>query len=376
MIYLDWAATAKPNKRLISEAIEASYQYFGNPSSIHTEGKKASEMKERMRENIAHLLGANSSDIIFTSGGTEGNQIVITSLLNHPFKNEILVGESEHASCSQMLKSMKEAGYKVNVLPTNNGFITPETVLKNITEKTALVSIMLVNNEIGLVEPIKEIALALKEEGKGVHFHSDMVQAFGKIPINLKDLGVDSAVFSAHKIGAMRGIGILYLKKKITPFLVGGGQEAGFRAGTENIAGIISLEKCLSECTLLMEERLKKVQFLSDFLIEELKKIDGVDVFPSVRNEKKNQFTPYIVSFYNHYIRGEVLVRMMSDKDIAISSGSACSANSKNKNTFNFCLPKYRDNIARVSIGYDSTKEELSYFIAVLKEIIGGLQWR
>ncbi len=376
MIYLDWAATAKPNKRLISEAIEASYQYFGNPSSIHTEGKKASEMKERMRENIAHLLGANSSDIIFTSGGTEGNQIVITSLLNHPFKNEILVGESEHASCSQMLKSMKEAGYKVNVLPTNNGFITPETVLKNITEKTALVSIMLVNNEIGLVEPIKEIALALKEEGKGVHFHSDMVQAFGKIPINLKDLGVDSAVFSAHKIGAMRGIGILYLKKKITPFLVGGGQEAGFRAGTENIAGIISLEKCLSECTLLMEERLKKVQFLSDFLIEELKKIDGVDVFPSVRNEKKNQFSSYIVSFYNHYIRGEVLVRMMSDKDIAISSGSACSANSKNKNTFNFCLPKYRDNIARVSIGYDSTKEDLSYFIAVLKEIIGGLQWR
>ena len=376
MIYLDWAATAKPNKRLISEAIEASYQYFGNPSSIHTEGKKASEMKERMRENIAHLLGANSSDIIFTSGGTEGNQIVITSLLNHPFKNEILVGESEHASCSQMLKSMKEAGYKVNVLPTNNGFITPETVLKNITEKTALVSIMLVNNEIGLVEPIKEIALALKEEGKGVHFHSDMVQAFGKIPINLKDLGVDSAVFSAHKIGAMRGIGILYLKKKITPFLVGGGQEAGFRAGTENIAGIISLEKCLSECTLLMEERLKKVQFLSDFLIEELKKIDGVDVFPSVRNEKKNQFSPYIVSFYNHYIRGEVLVRMMSDKDIAISSGSACSANSKNKNTFNFCLPKYRDNIARVSIGYDSTKEELSYFVAILKEIIGGLQWR
>ena len=376
MIYLDWAATAKPNKRLISEAIEASYQYFGNPSSIHAEGKKASEMKERMRENIAHLLGANSNDIIFTSGGTEGNQIVITSLLNHPFKNEILVGESEHASCSQMLKSMKVAGYKVNVLPTNNGFITPETVLKNITEKTALVSIMLVNNEIGLVEPIKEIALALKEEGKEVHFHSDMVQAFGKIPINLKDLGVDSAVFSAHKIGAMRGIGILYLKKKITPFLVGGGQEAGFRAGTENIAGIISLEKCLSECTLLMKERLKKVQFLSDFLIEELKKIDGVDVFPSVRNEKKNQFSPYIVSFYNHYIRGEVLIRMMNDKDIAISSGSACSANSKNKNTFSFASPKYRDNIARVSIGYDSTKEDLSYFIAVLKEIIGGLQWR
>lgn len=376
MIYLDWAATAKPNKRLILEAIEASYQYFGNPSSIHAEGKKASEIKEKMRENIAHLLGANSSDIIFTSGGTEGNQIVITSLLNHPFKNEILIGEAEHASSSQMLKSMKEVGYKVNILQTNNGFITPETVLKNITEKTALVSIMLVNNETGLIQPIKEIALALKEEGKGIHFHSDMVQALGKIPINLNDLGVDSATFSAHKIGAMRGIGGLYLKKKITPFLVGGGQERGFRAGTENIAGIISFEKCLSECIFFMEERLKKTRGLSNFLIEELKKIEGVEVLPNVRNEKMNHFSPYIVSFYNHYIRGEVLVRMMSDKDIAISSGSACSANSKNKNTFSFCLPKYRDNIARVSIGYDSTKEELSYFISVLKEIIGGLQWK
>ena len=203
-----------------------------------------------------------------------------------------------------------------------------------------------------------------------------MVQALGKIPINLNDLLVDSATFSAHKIGARRGIGILYLRKKITPFLVGGGQENGFRAGTENIAGIISLEKCLNECIHLMPERLKKARMLSDFLIEELKKIDGIELLPNERNEKKIDFSPYIISFYNYYIRGEVLVRMMNDKDIAISSGSACSTNSKNKNTFSFVLPKYRDNIARVSIGYDSTKEELSLFISVLKEIIGGLQWK
>ena len=376
MIYLDWAATAKPNKQLILEAFEISHQYFGNPSSIHAEGKKANEIKEKMRESIAHLLKANSKDIFFTSGGTEGNQIIITSLLNHPFKNEILIAEGEHSSSSQMLKSMKEVGYKINIIPTNNGFISPEAVLRKVTDKTALVSIMLVNNEIGLIQPIKEIAIALKEEAKGVHFHSDMVQAMGKIPINLNDLGVDSAVFSAHKIGAMRGIGILYLKKKITPFLVGGGQESGFRAGTENMAGIISLEKCLNECSLFMEERLKQATSLSDFLIEELKKIEGIELLPNVRDEKKNNFSPYIVSFYNHYIRGEVLVRMMSDQDIAISSGSACSANSKNKNTFSFVLAKYRDNIARVSIGYETTKEELIYFIKMLKEIIGGLQWK
>ena len=125
-----------------------------------------------------------------------------------------------------------------------------------------------------------------------------------------------------------------------------------------------------------MPERLKKARMLSDFLIEELKKIDGIELLPNERNEKKIDFSPYIISFYNYYIRGEVLVRMMNDKDIAISSGSACSTNSKNKNTFSFILPKYRDNIARVSIGYDSTKEELSLFISVLKEIIGGLQWK
>lgn len=352
-----------------------SFQYFANPSSIHEEGKKANEIKEKIRENIASLLGATAKDIIFTSGGTEGNQIVITSLLNHPFKNEILIAEGEHSSSSQMLKSMKELGYKINIISTNNGFITPEEVLKKISDKTALVSIMLVNNETGLIEPIKEIALALKEEAKDVHFHSDMVQAMGKIPISLSDLGVDSASFSAHKIGAMRGTGLLYLKKKITPFLVGGGQEAGFRAGTENIAGIISLEKCLSECNLFMEERLEKMRILSNFLIKELKKIDGVELLPNTR-DKQTQFSPYIVSFYNHYIRGEVLVRMMSDKDIAISSGSACSQNSKNKNIFSFVSPKYRENTTRVSIGYESTKEELSYFISVLKEIIGELQWK
>ena len=360
---------------MILEAFEISQLYFGNPSSIHAEGKKANEIKEKMRENIAHLLGANSKDIIFTSGGTEGNQIIITSLLNHPFKNEIIIAEGEHASSNQMLKSMKEMGYKINILPTNDGFITPEAVLKKITEKTALVSIMLVNNETGLIQPIKEIALALKEEGREVHFHSDMVQAMGKIPINLNDLSVDSATFSAHKIGAMRGIGVLYLKKKIKPFLVGGGQEAGFRAGTENIAGIISLEKCLNECSSLMEERLNKATILSEFLISELKKTDGIELLPKARDEKL-KFSPYIVSFYNYYIRGEVLVRMMNDKNIAISSGSACSSNTKNKNTFSFVSPKYRDNVARVSIGYDTTKEEVSYFITVLREIIGGLQWK
>ncbi|MGP1440620.1 MAG: cysteine desulfurase family protein [Treponema sp.] len=376
MIYLDWAATAKPNEKLILNACKESYLYFANPSSIHAEGRKVSELKEKLRCNIASLLGANSKDIFFTSGGTEANQIIITSLLNHPFKNEILTLEGEHASSSQMFKSMKEIGYKINTLSTHKGFITPEEVLKKITEKTALVSIMLVNNETGLIQPIKEIATALKTKMPDIHFHSDMVQALGKIQINLTELAVDSASFSAHKIGAMRGVGILYLKKKVKPFLLGGGQEAGFRAGTENIAGIISLEKCLNECSILMEKQLEKARELSDFLIKKLKKIDGVEFLPNAREEKRLKFSPYIISFYNHYIRGEVLVRMMSDKNIAISSGSACSANSKNKNTFSFILPKYRENVVRVSIGYSSTKEELIYFIDTLKEIIGGLQWK
>ena len=404
MIYLDWAGTAKPNKEVIREAVEESFELFANPSSIHSEGRKAKERKEVARANISKMLGCKKGELIFTSGASEGIQILFTSFLNHPFKNQIIISDREHNATREMARSMKNIGYEVKTASsTKDGFININSLLKEINEKTAFISLIYVDNESGAIEPIKEIVEAIKKEHKNApHIHLDAVQALGKIPINLEELDVDSAVFSAHKIGGARGAGVLYLKQAITPFLLGGGQEKGIRGGTENLAGIISLEKCLEESLPLIDDRLKQTQSIMDFLIDELIKVEGIELVPLSRyslssieeptsddiksakelkemsavednNDAKKRFSPYILSFCNHYIRGEVLVRMMSDLGIEISSLSACSSNSKIKNTSNLAPQKYNENVNRVSISYETTKEELSIFINTLKEIMGAV---
>ena len=389
MIYLDWAATAKPNKTLILEAIEESFVYFANPSSHHKDGKNAKERLEEARSSIASLIGADASEIYFCSSATEATQIFFSSLLNQHFKNEIVISDNAHSATREMAKAMQNVGYKVIVVPTEKkGFISHAKLLKSINEKTALLSILLVDNETGAIESVSQIQEAIKNlklQFASPLFHLDAVQALGKIPIDMSKLYVDCAVFSGHKIGAMRGVGILYLKKSIPVFLRGGGQERGIRAGTENLVAILSLEKCLRHCISSMEERQKKAQSLTNFLIQELAKIDGVEVFPCDRvadiqqktEEKAGKtFSPFIISFYNHYLKGEVLVRMLSDAGIAISSGSACSANSKEKRGINGVPSQYRENIARVSIGESSEKRDVEVFIQELKKIIGEITWK
>ena len=396
MIYLDWAATAKPEKDLILEAIEESFECFANPSAVYVEGLKAKERKEEARKNIASLLGAKSEEIFFTSGATESMQILFTSLINHPFKNEIIISDREHPATVEMAKSMKAVGFEVVTVPCEkNGFIQANDVLKAITDKTALVSLIFVDGETGAIQEIEKIGEQIKRhkvQGSSPHFHIDAVQALGKIPINLDSLPIDSACFSAHKIGAMRGCGILYLKEDIldtiTPFLLGGGQERGIRAGTENLSSILSFEKVLKKIIPLIDERNKTAQDLMKHLIEGIGKIDGVKVLPNVRdinyeNEEneteKNgneKFSPYIMTFYNQHLRGEVLVRMMSDLGICVSSGSACSSNNRKKHTLSLAPSKYRDNVVRISIGEDNTKEELESFIRALKDIMGAVVWK
>lgn len=404
MIYLDWAATAKPEKELILEALEESFECFGNPSAVYAEGLKAKERKEEARRNIAGLLGAQSEEIFFTSGATESMQLLFTSLINHPFKNEIIVSDREHPAISEMAKSMKALGFEVVTVPCgNNGFVQANDVQKSITNKTALVSLTFVDGETGAIQEIEKIGTKIKNckvEGSVPHFHVDAVQALGRIPIKLDSLPIDSASFSAHKIGAMRGCGLLYLKQNITPFLLGGGQEKGVRAGTENLAGILSLEKVLQKHIPLVEERLKNAKDLMKHLLEELVKIDGVKILPNLREsslqEENSQsvteesetgvnvesevleghFSPYIMSFYNYHLRGEVLVRMMSDLGICISSGTACSSNNRKKHILSIAPSKYKDNVVRISIGEDNTKEELESFVRALKDIMGAVVWK
>jgi len=386
MIYLDWAATAKPEEDLILEATRESFEYFANPSAVYACGLAAKERKEKARENIATSLGARNDEIFFTSGATESMQVILTSLINHPFKNEIIVSERSHPSTLEMARAMKAVGFEVVTIACDaEGFVKASDVEKAMTDKTALVLLPFVDGETGAIQELTETAAKIKQhkvQGASPHFHLDAVQALGKIPINLNSLPIDSATFSAHKIGAMRGCGILYVKNEamqnITPFLLGGGQERGVRGGTENLQGIISFEKVLQKVIPCLDEQRKNARELMTHLLEGLSTIECLHILPSIRETSPcdDRFSPFIMSFYNHHLRGEVLVRMMSDLQICVSSGSACSSNARKKHTLSLAPSKYRDNVVRISLGADNTKEEIESVIRALKDIMGAVVWK
>ncbi len=378
--YLDWAATAIPQEDIIMQATQRAFNFFANPSAKHFAGKNAGDALEGSRKEIAELLGINSNELFFTSGGTEANHIPLLSMLNLKGQFSIAVSAIEHSSISAEVKVLEKNGVKVlRISSDKNGQITVDAVLNTIEEDTVFVSVMGVNNETGAIQPIKEISQALKEysaekKGRAIFFHSDMVQAFGKIPINIKELGVDSASFSAHKIGAPRGIGFLYLKKNIDSFIQGGGQENNIRPGTENLAGIFAMELALKNYILNQKEYLSNAEKLMSFLIEELKKIDGISFIPACRANKEAQknFSPWILQFANKSLPGEVILRCLSEKGICISTGSACSSKKKTNPLIKAMQinSKLAKNINRVSIGPTTTMDDVREFVTAFKEVL------
>ncbi len=382
MIYLDWAATAMLQEDIIIDATKKAFETFANPSAKHFAGKLAHDALENSRKEIAKLLSVKAENIFFTSGGTEANHIPLLSMLNLKTSFSIALSTIEHSSFSSQIKILENMGIKVLKIPSDkNGFVSAESVLNTIQDDTVFVSVMTVNNETGTIQSIKEIADALKKynlekNGRPVFFHSDMVQAIGKIPVDLKNLGVDSASFSAHKIGAPRGIGFLYLAKNIDSFIRGGGQENNIRPGTENLAGIIAMEYALKNHILNQEEYLKKAQKLMSFLIEELKKIDGIQFIPACRENIDNadKFSPWVLQFANASLPGEVLLRCLSEKGICISTGSACSSKKKSNPRLQAMQvdPKLQKNICRVSIGPTTSIDDIEKFIKEFKEILSA----
>lgn len=379
MIYLDWAASAIPQQEACLLGIKKAFENFANPSSKHCLGEASRNLLEAERARISSLLGitANTDQrMVFTSGGTEANHIPLLAMMNLPVQGNVCVSSIEHAAIREQAKSMQGCGRKVLTIPANkNGIITPEAVLKTVDAETSFVTVMAVNNETGAIQPIADIGAALEEYSRGkrkIHFHTDAVQAIGKISFRLSELPIHSASFSGHKIGAPRGIGFLYLAKNLEPFLRGGGQENGLRAGTENLAGIISLTEALKNYSADENEAFCYAQKLMYYLIEALMCIDGIKIIPESRLLQPENYSPWILQFAAAQLPGEVLVRCFSEKGICISTGSACSSKKHSRPVLEAMgVPQeLQRNAVRISIGRTTTLNELEEFVSILKEIL------
>lgn len=379
MIYLDWAASAIPQQEAWLLGIKKAFENFANPSAKHFLGEASRNLLEAERAKISSLLGLTEDAdkrIIFTSGGTEANHIPLLAMMNLPEQRTVCISSIEHAAIREQAKIMQNCGRKVLTIPANkNGIITPEAVLKTVDAETSFVTVMAVNNETGAIQPISDIGAALEEYSRGrrkIHFHTDAVQAIGKIQFCLPKLPIHSASFSGHKIGATRGIGFLYLAKNIETFLCGGGQENGLRSGTENLAGIISLADALKNYYADEKDAFCSAQKLMYYLIEELKQINGIKIIPENRISQPENYSPWILQFASVQLTGEVLVRCFSDRGICISTGSACSSKKHSRPVLEAMGVELglQKNAVRVSIGRTTTLDEIEEFVLVLKEIL------
>lgn len=370
--YFDWAATSPADEDILKEALEDTLKCWGNPSSTHTVGKEARELFESARQRAAKALGVKAETIYFTSGGTESDQIPLLSVLAKPMKGTVLVSSIEHPAIREQSEALKNCGWKVIQIPADNdGIIQPEAVTSLLTGDTVLVCIMAVNNETGVIQPIYEIADAITKASEGKRrpkFHVDCVQAAGKINLNLSYKGIDSAALSSHKICGPRGIGLLYMKDAIEPFLRGGGQEKGIRSGTENVFGAVAFSKCLeryyNKANPSDADRTKS-------FVKKLAALPGCTIVPPSRLEKPELFSPYVIQAAFNNIPGNVMLRALDSKGFSISTGSACSAK-KNKRPVLEAMhvdPKLRENAVRFSFGPHTTDNAVEELLAAVTEV-------
>lgn len=315
-IYLDNASTTPVARQVQDKINEISGKIFGNASSVHNSGREAKERLDWARETIARELNANPEEIIFTSGGTESNNLAIKGLAaSHPGKKHIIVSAIEHPAVLEVAKEMEKAGYKIDIAPVDKlGIVDLNFIREKITSATLLVSVMHVNNEIGTIQPIEEIGEICSK--KQVFFHTDAVQSFGKIKIDVKNITLLSA--SGHKINGPKGIGILFVKNGIhlSPLFNGGGQERNLRPGTENVAGAVGMAQAL-----LIKRPEKKILSSRDALIKEILKIPHSRLNGSLKNRIYNNIN---ISFYG--IEGESILLLLDKSGIEVSTGSACSS--------------------------------------------------
>lgn len=362
-IYLDYAATSLKHFDIIKDTISELENIYANPNSNHTLGKKNNTLLNNARKFIAKSINANDNEIIFTSGGTEANNMVLNHIANNYKSGEIIISNIEHPSVSECAHKLANLGFKIITLEVNkDGIISLDDLKKAITDKTILVSIMLANNETGVIQPLDKISNIVKEHN--ILLHSDIVQAFGKIDIDVKKLKLDFASVSAHKIGATNNFGFLYSKNnQITPLIIGGGQENGLRSGTSDVLGAVVLERCLAR-TLNSKEKLKE---LKDYFITSLQN----NQIHFEINGTINETLPNILNIYFPNIESQRLITYLDINNIFISGGSACSSGSikGSKIITNMYSQERAVNSVRISVGYYTTKEMIDITVTKIKEL-------
>jgi len=374
--YFDYNATTPVDTRVNEEMAAFFSERFHNPSSFYRKAAEVNQAIEKARERVAKLINAQKDEIVFTSGGTESDNLAIFGMVNRWKKkgNHIVTTGIEHPAVLKVCQYLEKKGYSISYLPVDKyGLVNPEDLEKNITDKTILVSIMHANNEIGTIQPIKELCRISHE--RKIVFHTDAVQSIGKLSVDVKDLDVDLLSLSSHKIYGPKGVGALYKKKsvKIDPMVFGGGHEGGIRAGTENTSGIVGLGKAAELAGLEMAAEEKRIRPLRDRLQQEI-----VDKIPEViinGHKKKRLYNTLNVSV--RYIEGESILAFLDQYEIALSSGSACSSKSLDPSHVLLAIGlKHEDahGSLRLSLGKYNSEEDIDKLLGVLPSIVERLR--
>lgn len=381
-VYLDYAATAPVKPEVFSTLAPYLKENFGNPSSIHQWGQVARKAIDQACENIANFLGCKAEEIIFTSGGTEADNLAIIGLIDvYRNKPHIITSKIEHHAVLKTCQNLekRELATMTYIRPNKDGIVDVETIKRALKPNTILVSIMYVNNEIGIIQPIREIGKMIENINKNrknkVYFHADAVQAAERLPMNIDHLHADMLTISGHKIGAPKGVGALYIRKgtPVRPIIHGGEQEGGRRAGTENVAGIVGLGKAVEIIGRRKNGDEKQIKKMRDYFIDKVtKEIPDVEL-----NGSKNSTAPHITNFYFKHIEGESIVLAMDLEGIACSTGSACTSQSLSPSHVIMAVyqdPKRAAGSVRFSFNQKTTKEELDFAITKLKKVIKRLR--
>lgn len=380
--YLDNSATTRCSDRACQVMVDLLTKDYGNPSSLHMKGIEAERFVETAKKKIAKTLRVSEKEIIFTSGGTESNNLAIigAAMANRRAGNHIITTSIEHASVENPMEFLKEQGFEITYLSVDeNGIISLEELEEAVTEQTILVSMMQVNNEIGAIEPVAEAVELIKKKKPDTLIHVDAIQSYGKMYIYPKKLGIDMLSVSGHKIHGPKGSGFLWVKEKtkLKPLILGGGQQKGMRSGTENVPAIAGLGEAAEEIYENLDEKRAHLYGLKQRFIDGIEKLEGTHV----NGKTGEDSAPHIVSVSFEGIRSEVLLHSLEDWGIYVSSGSACSSNNHagkqkgSKTLRNIHLKEnLLDSTLRFSFSVHTTEEEIDYALEVLGELLPVLK--